>query len=305
MTSPAAIAAVRLAIPPLSKELHKGQYGKIGIIGGSLEYTGAPYYAGISALKTGVDLCHVFCTKEAAIPIKCYSPELIVHPLLTPDADAIIKITAVLPRLDALILGPGLGREPFVMSLTKQVIAAAKARNMPLVLDGDALFLLSTDLSLVHGYPRAVLTPNIVEFGRLCVALGLLQTLDLALTKLIPPSQVATKLGNVAILLKGSQDVASDGVSTLTNSLDGSPRRCGGQGDVAAGTVGAFLAWHSSQQATDRAGSDLNPMLVAAMGGSLLTRQSSTLAFAKKGRSMTTPDVINCIGAAFQTLYDR
>lgn len=62
--------------------MHKGEAGRIGIIGGSFEYTGAPYYAGISALKFGCDIVHIFCPQAAAIPIKCYSPELIVHPLL-------------------------------------------------------------------------------------------------------------------------------------------------------------------------------------------------------------------------------
>lgn len=62
--------------------MHKGEAGRIGVIGGSLEYTGAPYYAGIAALKFGADLCHVFCPKAASIPLKCYSPELIVHPIL-------------------------------------------------------------------------------------------------------------------------------------------------------------------------------------------------------------------------------
>lgn len=66
----------------MTNEMHKGEAGRIGIIGGSSEYTGAPYYAGIAALKFGCDLVHIFCTQSAAIPIKCYSPELIVHPLL-------------------------------------------------------------------------------------------------------------------------------------------------------------------------------------------------------------------------------
>lgn len=87
--------------------MHKGEAGRIGIVGGSLEYTGAAYYAGISALKVGCgkphslscriwnwyahlikkisilsDLVHIICPQHAALPIKSYSPELIVHPLL-------------------------------------------------------------------------------------------------------------------------------------------------------------------------------------------------------------------------------
>ncbi|KAF3825658.1 hypothetical protein GH733_006485 [Mirounga leonina] len=72
---------VRNIIPPQTSKKHKGQDGRIGVVGGCQEYTGAPYFAAISALK-GADLSHVFCTREAAPVIKSYSPELIVHPVL-------------------------------------------------------------------------------------------------------------------------------------------------------------------------------------------------------------------------------
>ena len=69
-------------LPKLEVTKHKGENGKVGVCGGSKDYTGAPFYAAVSALKSGSDLAHVFCTEEASIPIKCYSPELIVHPCL-------------------------------------------------------------------------------------------------------------------------------------------------------------------------------------------------------------------------------
>lgn len=51
-------------------------------MGGSKEYTGAPFYVGAAALRSGADIVHVFCPEDASIPIKSYSPELIVHPIL-------------------------------------------------------------------------------------------------------------------------------------------------------------------------------------------------------------------------------
>lgn len=60
--------------PLLDHSSYKGQHGRIGIVGGSEQYTGAPYYAGASALRTGADLATVFCAEAAAIPIKSYSP---------------------------------------------------------------------------------------------------------------------------------------------------------------------------------------------------------------------------------------
>ena len=72
----------KTVIPPLIFDIHKGEAGRIGVVGGSEEYTGAPIFASMAAFRTGADLVHVFCTKNAAIPIKSYSPDLIVHPLL-------------------------------------------------------------------------------------------------------------------------------------------------------------------------------------------------------------------------------
>jgi NAD(P)H-hydrate repair Nnr-like enzyme with NAD(P)H-hydrate dehydratase domain len=69
-------------IPPLTNTLRKGSGGRVGIVGGSLEYTGAPYFAAMSALRTGADLAHVFCVVDAGIPIKSYSGDVIVHPVL-------------------------------------------------------------------------------------------------------------------------------------------------------------------------------------------------------------------------------
>lgn len=92
----------RTIVPKLSECKHKGQYGRIGVVGGSLEYTGAPYFAAISALKVGADLAHVFCQSEAAVVIKSYSPELIVHPLL--DAENAVELIAPwLERLHVIV----------------------------------------------------------------------------------------------------------------------------------------------------------------------------------------------------------
>jgi ATP-dependent NAD(P)H-hydrate dehydratase len=71
-----AAALATTIIPPLTTLLHKGSLGRIAVIGGSKDYTGAPFYAAQSALKFGADLSFVVTAEEAAIPIKCYSPEL-------------------------------------------------------------------------------------------------------------------------------------------------------------------------------------------------------------------------------------
>jgi NAD(P)H-hydrate repair Nnr-like enzyme with NAD(P)H-hydrate dehydratase domain len=77
---------VRMVVPPLSEVGHKGTMGRIGVIGGSVDYTGAPYYSAVSALKMGADLSWVFCSEKASIPIKGYSPELMVTSFYSEDS---------------------------------------------------------------------------------------------------------------------------------------------------------------------------------------------------------------------------
>ncbi|KAG7386004.1 hypothetical protein PHYPSEUDO_000859 [Phytophthora pseudosyringae] len=298
-------------IPPLAAHWHKGQQGRVGVLGGSFEYTGAPFYAGVSSLKTGADLCHLFCVEEAAVPIKSYSPELIVHPLLRSDAalakveeskraevlaEAVKRIAQVLPRLDALVIGPGLGRDASVLEITRQVIARAKEAKLPLVLDGDALYLVSLEPDTVKSYTNAILTPNAMEYARLCATTRILPSVDVAQAAEIPPAQLCEALGFPVIIQKGGVDTLSDGTITLKNDEFGCPRRCGGQGDVLSGAIGTFAAWTKHADLADFKG---NPLLLAAYGGSLVTRASSSLAFDDHQRSMTAPDVLHSVGKGF------
>ena len=130
--SPPSLAALRSLVPPLAPTCYKGQAGKVGVLGGCADYTGAPYYAALSALKLGADLSHVFCTDTAATPIKSYSPELIVHGCLReqqPDAAARTAqadaITKWFPALTALVVGPGLGRDETLQAVAQLVIERA------------------------------------------------------------------------------------------------------------------------------------------------------------------------------------
>lgn len=210
--SDAANDALRRCVPPLSYSSHKGSSGRIGVLGGSKRYTGAPYYAAISALKVGADLAFVFCAEEAATPIKCYSPELMVAGVYSAaefdasveeweeakrrredgeegmgeEAERILKeqdrlidkmvseVTSLFDRMHVLIVGPGLGRCPLVLRAAARVINAAREASLPLVIDADGLYLLTLEehADLVAGYRGLVLTPNAVEVKRLAQSLG-------------------------------------------------------------------------------------------------------------------------------------
>ncbi|KAH8582597.1 family of nucleotide binding [Cryptosporidium sp. chipmunk genotype I] len=170
------IDSIRCTIPQLSSDLKKGSLGRIGIIGGSKEYTGAPYFAGISSLKLGADLCHIFCTPEAAIPIKTYSPELIVHPLFPPYEElskeeacnkSIDSIRPWLGKMDVIVIGCGLGREKETAFITAELIKICRCLSIPIIVDADGLYIVAQQPELISGYKHCILTPNLVEFYRL------------------------------------------------------------------------------------------------------------------------------------------
>jgi ATP-dependent NAD(P)H-hydrate dehydratase len=71
--------------PDLSQRTKKGENGRIAVVGGSFEFTGAPFYSAISALRVGGDLSHIFCSKFSSPAIKSYSPEIIVHPVFVSE----------------------------------------------------------------------------------------------------------------------------------------------------------------------------------------------------------------------------
>ncbi|KAK9401769.1 ATP-dependent S-NADPH-hydrate dehydratase [Crotalus adamanteus] len=216
------------------------QDGRIGIVGGCQEYTGAPYFAAISALKVGADLSHVFCTKDAATVIKSYSPELIVHPVLD-SPDAVREVESWLPRLHSVVIGPGLGRDDILLEHAKGIIEKSKVKGIPIVIDADGLWLIAQQPSLIQGYPRAILTPNAMEFSRLYEAM-LRDPVDNSDYHgcLLRLSQA---LGNLTIVQKGERDLISDGEKVLVCSHEGSSRRCGGQGDILSGSLGVLAHW--------------------------------------------------------------
>ncbi|KAM9674586.1 ATP-dependent (S)-NAD(P)H-hydrate dehydratase isoform 2-T2 [Dama dama] len=397
---------VRNVVPSLTTKKYKGQDGRIGVVGGCREYTGAPYFAAISALKVashkrwtplhrghcpgilisriprtwwpgdlkvdpaahrphgdavwllvtcplfgrsvtsgslrpwtaahqaprgrqqcppftpglsqalllarafsaaswrgrtaaGADLSHVFCTQEAAPVIKSYSPELIVHPVLD-SPDAVRDVEQWLPRLHALVVGPGLGRDDVLLENVKGILEASKARGIPMVIDADGLWLIAQQPALIQGYRKAVLTPNHVEFGRLSEAV-LGAPLDGG-DRHGAVLRLSQALGNVTVLQKGEQDVISDGEQVLVCSQEGSGRRCGGQGDLLSGSLGVLAHW-ALRAGPEKTGGP-SPLLVAAFGACTLTRQCSQQAFQKHGRATTTSDMVAEVGPAFRRLFE-
>lgn len=305
-SAPEILSMIKNLIPKLSYNLHKGQCGRIAVIGGCEEYTGAPYFAALTCLKLGADLSHIFCTRDSAPVIKSYSPELIVHPVLDKQS-AVDEIGKWLPKMHSLVIGPGLGRDENLLNTVGNLMENVKSLQVPLVVDADGVFLLSQKPDLIRGYNKAILTPNIVEFRHLFQkVMGTEPSKENPVTN---AKDLSRALGNVTIVLKGFYDIITDGEKQLVCNYEGSPRRCGGQGDLLSGSMGTFNYWsHSALTQTNRDCNDFlkqyGPTMSAAYAACTLTRECSRQAFMKYRRSVTTSEMLSEIHPAFEKLYE-
>ncbi|XP_042175762.1 ATP-dependent (S)-NAD(P)H-hydrate dehydratase isoform X2 [Oncorhynchus tshawytscha] len=290
---------VKNIVPQLTSKKHKGQDGQIAIIGGCQEYTGAPYFAAISALKVGADVSHVFCAKAAATVIKSYSPELIVHPVLD-SPNAVEEIEKWLPRLHCLVVGPGLGRDEMLLKTAKEVIEKSKARDIPIVIDADGLWLVAQQPSVIQGYKKGILTPNYMEFTQLYEAMHH-EPLDSS-DHQRSAMELSVAMGNLTVVLKGEDDLITDGNKVILCRQEGSGCRCGGQGDLLSGSLGVLAHWAYTSSADMT--KSVNPSVVAAFGACSLTRQCNKQAFHKHWRATTTTDMIQEISSAFKKLFE-
>ena len=156
-----------------------------------------------------------------------------------------------LPRLHALVIGPGLGRDHQVLSNVEALIKNLRQREIkiPLVVDADGLYLITEKPELIKNYQHCILTPNAVEFERLYD--------KLASSKLDDPHRLPKDSKNLAdqlhvnIFRKGRIDefCSPTTINTLRCEVNGSPRRCGGQGDLLAGTLAICYYWTLRNQA--------------------------------------------------------
>ncbi|KAI0154743.1 Ribokinase-like protein [Hypoxylon sp. FL1284] len=293
---------VHQLVPPMRKEYHKGQLGRVAVIGGSEDYTGAPYFSAMASARLGCDMSHVICTPGAAAVIKTYSPNLMVHPLMrqspggasagssaaadTDPGQISSKIIDMLPRLHVL-----------------KVLPAARERGMPVVLDADALALVAKAPELFMGWREVVLTPNVVEWGRLWDGVKPSFAGDDGSDPTARSKALAKALGGVTILEKGNEDYITDGRTTLVNDLPGGLKRSGGQGDTLTGSIATFLAWRKAyhEGLWNHSGdlSEEETMRLAVFGGAAITKCCSRMAYESRGRSLQASDLTEHVHAAF------
>jgi ATP-dependent NAD(P)H-hydrate dehydratase len=305
------LEAYRRSIPDWETLRHKGAAGRVAVVGGCLEYTGAPYLAAMSATRAGADLAYIFCAVEAAFPLKTYAPDLIVIPAyssrplasLQPsdsvhssEPAAVDLFVSWLPRMHAVCFGPGLGRDPGVLATVQELLVRALKHPVPVVIDADALFLLSqfgprhtgTALATTLEERRnatadrgsssnriapIVVTPNAVETRRLLESFQIRSPQEWV-RHVLAPGDVMLEKGETDRIHAVCDEAHEPEPSCVTVDCAecGSPRRCGGQGDILSGILATSLAWMGFQGESASA-------LVAAVGASTLTRRASRAAF--------------------------
>lgn len=294
-------------LPPLLPTFHKGQLGRLAVIGGCEDYTGAPFFSAHAAMLAGVDLVHVICDEGASQVIKGYSPDLMVHPYMCSQNDAVIdermdKIKTVLSRIDVVILGPGFGRNsPTMLEFLREIADYAQGKGIPLILDADALYHLSVDekLQTIVGKSdnkNIVLTPNVMELKRLCDAFNVDDDI-----------QALSRNLKCTVIAKGSADrISYHGSDIIKCDEPGSLKRVGGQGDSLTGMVGAFLCWGTGAYkkglyATPDKLSDEDIVKLSCLGGCTATRRAGHAAYTKYGRSMLTSNLHEFISNAYNS----
>ena len=221
-------------LPDRDPFAHKGKFGKILLLCGSEGYTGAAALASMGALRSGAGLVFLGVPRSiyAIEAVKLTEP--VVFPLPDADgklsADAIPEILERLPKMDAVLLGPGLGQSQGVLEVVKTVLEQA---TCPVVLDADGINVVAKHRDILRGRTApTILTPHDGEFARLDGVIGT--------DRVAAAEQMARELGCI-MLLKGHQTVITDGTSTYINHTGNPGMAVGGSGDVLAGIIVSLL----------------------------------------------------------------
>ena len=227
------ISSKDIKLKPRKPAAHKGDFGKVLIIGGSKDYVGAPALAGLAALRAGADLSIIAAPEKAAWAINCLSPDLITRKVMgdyfnLKHAEEAIRLAM---SADAVLIGCGLGMksERFVRRVVKKI-------GTPLVLDADAIKSIS-----LKDIDYAVFTPHSKELQILLSNSGY-GRINRIKDENKRMQELQKVIGHNIILLKGNVDriISKDKIAYNKTGNPGMTK--GGTGDCLAGLVTGFIA---------------------------------------------------------------
>lgn len=275
-------------LPKRNTSTHKGNYGRLYVLAGSVGLTGAAIMACTSALKCGTGLISLGCAEELNAIFEISMKEVMTKPLKSKNGlitkDDCHKILEEIQNADLCLIGPGLGRSEDLTCIIRNIISSEF--TTPLVIDADGLNAISEDTSILENHKMPIiLTPHIGEFARLtkvpCEEI------------LKEPKKYALEFAkkfNVVLVLKSHRTLVADPSGAIYENVLGNPGMAtGGTGDVLAGAVASFAAQGKSP-------------LEAALTGVYVHSYSADIASFKTGEySLTPSDIIEHLPLAIKT----
>lgn len=236
---------VAARLPERPERSHKGTFGRVLVVAGSLEYAGAAVLAGLGAARSGAGLVCLATPESVGMRLLGTVPEL-TSLLLAEEAPGLIapggwrRLAAEAADYNAVVIGPGLGRQPNTMRRTRGLIGDLR---VPTVVDADALNALAeSDAWWRPIRTTAVLTPHPGEFARLNRAAADPRLADDDEARANAAREAAIRWGQV-VVLKGARTIIADAEgATLRSDVATPALATAGSGDVLAGAIAAFLA---------------------------------------------------------------
>jgi len=254
---------------------HKGDFGKLLIVGGNKKYSGSPALNALAAYRTGADLVIVAAPRRAADIIAAFSPNMITYPL-EGDFLALKHLKTILSLADdsdAVVIGGGLGKEKQTITSIQTFLSKLKK---PCVIDADAIHAVAKNKNIIK--KNFVLTPQVIEF----LALTGKDVRKISLEERERAVEESALKLKTTIVLKGHVDVISGERGTTINTSGSEFMTKGGTGDTLAGICGALLA------------RGINPQDAAA-AATFINGAAGSLAAKKFGESLLATDLIDFI----------
>ena len=230
MVEPIIQAEITSALPPRQRDAHKGDFGRVLIVGSGVGMPGATRLAGEACLRVGAGVVTVAVAPENVVSIASGRPELICFPLGAADT-----LANLIARSDVVAIGPGLGKDAWARAAFKMALKCTQA----LVLDADALNLLAADK-----IPRAsaernwILTPHPAEAGRLLDT----STQEIQRDRLAALDALVQWYRCIVVLKGAGTLVGAPGKSPCICEHGNPGMATAGMGDVFTGTIAGILA---------------------------------------------------------------
>ena len=226
---------------PRPRDSHKGMYGHVLVIGGSLGKAGAAAMAGMAALRSGTGLVTVATAQSVLPTVASFAPELMTEALPETEQGTISlrarnsgRLEGIMKGMTVLAVGPGISRQAETAELVRELV---KTSPLPMVLDADGLNAFEGLAQELSGRPL-VITPHPGEMSRLAQ----LSTTQVQQNRLGVAREFAARHG-ITTVLKGNRTLVAQADGKVWVNPTGNPGMAsGGMGDILTGMVAGMLA---------------------------------------------------------------